>query len=136
MPKNTRKIFASYYDVLQVTSNAKQDEIRAAYYRLAKLYHPDRNPKYMKRAQKRLQLLNEAYAALSTPEKRAAYDTRRRQKKWERVLQNVQADNDNTAMTGKDAKPFPWASIADVGWFNIGHILITNKNKGHDHHGE
>jgi cation transport ATPase len=65
-----------YYAVLQVEPEDSIDEVRAAYKRLAMLHHPDRSrhPK----ANQRMQLLNEAYAVLSSPEKRSRYDQERR----------------------------------------------------------
>ncbi len=62
-----------YYDILGVSRNASQEEIKRAYRRLAKKYHPDRNPGD-KHAEEMLKKINEAYSVLSDPEKRANYD--------------------------------------------------------------
>lgn len=62
-----------YYEVLGVTKNAAQDEIKKAYKRLAKQYHPDRNPGD-KSAENRFKEVSEAYQCLSDPEKRKQYD--------------------------------------------------------------
>jgi len=61
-----------YYDILGVSRNATQDEIKKAYRRLALENHPDRNKS--KDADKRFREINEAYEILSDPEKRSAYD--------------------------------------------------------------
>jgi molecular chaperone DnaJ len=61
-----------YYDILGVNKSASQDEIKRAYRKLAKKYHPDRNPD--EAAEERLKQINEAYDVLSDPEKRANYD--------------------------------------------------------------
>ncbi|MCA1644187.1 MAG: J domain-containing protein [Chloroflexi bacterium] len=63
------------YRVLQVAPNADLEAIHAAYRRLARLYHPDLNPK--PEAAARMRAINVAYAVLSDPARRAALDARR-----------------------------------------------------------
>ena len=65
--------FIDYYKVLGIDRTATQDDIRKAYRRLAKRYHPDTNAQDP-RAQERFQEINEANAVLSDPEKRKKYD--------------------------------------------------------------
>ncbi|MEW5876829.1 MAG: molecular chaperone DnaJ [Acidobacteriota bacterium] len=62
-----------YYEVLGVSRNATQEEIKKAYRQLALKYHPDRNPGN-KEAEEKFKEAAEAYAVLSDPEKRAHYD--------------------------------------------------------------
>lgn len=62
-----------YYQVLGVSRNATEKEIRQAYRRLARKYHPDLNPGD-KQAEARFKEIGEAYAVLSDPEKRKKYD--------------------------------------------------------------
>ena len=62
-----------YYKILGVSRNATQEEIKKAYRKLALKYHPDRNPGD-KEAEEKFKEINEAYAVLSDPEKRAQYD--------------------------------------------------------------
>jgi len=61
-----------YYEILEVPKNASGDDLKAAFRRLARQYHPDVNKEAD--AEERFKEINEAYAVLSDPEQRAAYD--------------------------------------------------------------
>ncbi len=65
--------YRDYYKILGVGKNADKKEIKSAYRKLARKYHPDVNPDDPQ-AEDRLKEINEAYEALSDPEKRATYD--------------------------------------------------------------
>jgi molecular chaperone DnaJ len=67
----TRKL--DYYEILEVTRGAGEEDLKKAYRRLAVQFHPDRNPGD-KRAEEKFKEINEAYQVLSDPEKRARYD--------------------------------------------------------------
>ena len=62
-----------YYKTLGVKRAATQEEIRKAYRRLARKYHPDLNPGD-KSSEEKFKLLSEAYDILSDPKKREVYD--------------------------------------------------------------
>ncbi len=62
-----------YYDVLGLNRAANEQDIKGAFRKLAKEYHPDCNPGDIE-AEQRFKEVNEAYEALKDPQKRAAYD--------------------------------------------------------------
>ena len=64
--------FKDYYQILGVARDASADDIKKAFRRLARKYHPDVSKE--PNAEARMKEVNEAFAVLSDPEKRAAYD--------------------------------------------------------------
>src|SRR5437016_3475975 len=65
--------FRDYYETLGVSKTATEDEIRSAFRKLARKYHPD-VAKDKKAAEEKFKQINEAYEVLSDPEKRQKYD--------------------------------------------------------------
>jgi molecular chaperone DnaJ len=71
MPPHSKR---DYYDVLGVTRQASQEEIKSAYRKAALKWHPDRNPGKKDGVEERFREATEAYSVLSDGKKRAAYD--------------------------------------------------------------
>src|SRR5438876_1418878 len=65
--------FRDYYETLGVSKTATEDEIRSAFRKLARKYHPD-VAKDKKAAEEKFKQINEAYEVLSDPENRKKYD--------------------------------------------------------------
>lgn len=89
-----------YYKVLEIPKGAGEADIKKAYRRLSKKYHPDANPGDAQ-AEKRFMEISEAYSVLGDKEKRQAYD-----RQLETVPQNKEKHNKNR---GKNmaGEPFP-----------------------------
>lgn len=64
---------SEYYDILGVKKDASESELKKAYYKLSKQYHPDKNPGN-KEAEEKFKEISEAYSILSDKEKRKIYD--------------------------------------------------------------
>lgn len=63
-----------HYQVLGVTRDASQNEIKKAYRSLAMRFHPDRNPDFQKEAEEKLKEINAAYEVLGDEFRRRQYD--------------------------------------------------------------
>jgi len=90
--------YKDYYKILEVDRNASEKEIKKAYRRLARKYHPDVNPGD-KEAEERFKEINEAHEVLTDPEKRRKYDQLGASwQQWQR--------------TGRDPGGFDWSQWA------------------------
>lgn len=105
---------ADYYDVLQVSRDASAGEIKKAYRKLARKYHPDVNPGKPD-AEKKFKEIQEAYAVLSDAKKRKEYDT------YGRV--------DGDAGAGFD--PFRTARRSTGGWQDVGGFRVDFGDEAH-----
>lgn len=97
--------YKDYYKILGVPKTAPEKEIKSAYRKLARKYHPDVNPGD-KDAEKRFKEINEAQAVLTDPEKRKKYDTLGPD--WEKRLRPQ-----GTRSAGQ-----PYAGTGDIGDFS------------------
>ena len=66
--------YKDYYAILGVPKNAPEKDIKSAYRKLARKWHPDANPKNPKEAEEKFKEISEAYEVLGDPEKRKKYD--------------------------------------------------------------
>jgi curved DNA-binding protein CbpA len=104
----------SYYDILEISPQASDLDIKDAYRRLAFAYHPDRNPLDRGVAELRFRLINEAYSHLKTREKRMRYNQiLRKQISTRRPAAPAQNDN----------------RIFKDGWFSQLTAFLTGKNQ-------
>jgi len=97
----------SYYDILGIPSKASDSDVKRAYLTLAKKHHPDHNPRNSMRASRNFQAILEAYNAIKTREKRAAYNRKLR----------TMAKNDNKKPSGQSI------------FSRIGDILTPSRQK-------
>ncbi|SOD20853.1 DnaJ C-terminal domain-containing protein [Nitrosomonas ureae] len=130
--------FKDYYKTLDIARDATADEIKKAFRRLARKYHPDVSKEI--NAEQKMKEINEAYTVLSDPEKRAAYD--------QLEQQGFQAGSDFQPPPGWDAgfeftgQGFSDAQTADFSDFfsqlfrnQMGaDARRTHRMRGEDHH--
>ena len=67
--------FQDYYEILGLSRDASQQDIKKAYRKLARQHHPDlHSGKDKEKAEEKIKKINEAYAVLGDPDKRSKYD--------------------------------------------------------------
>ena len=81
--------YKDYYQVLGVPKSASEKDVKSAYRRLARKWHPDANPKNQKESEEKFKEIAEAYEVLGDPEKRKKYDVLGAD--WQRVSQAAEA---------------------------------------------
>ncbi|MEM7593159.1 MAG: J domain-containing protein [Cyanobacteria bacterium P01_A01_bin.83] len=101
--------FKDYYQILGISKNATAEEIKKAYRKLARKYHPDLNPGNQQ-AETKFKEVNEAQEVLSDPEKRRKYDQYGRY--WQQAAQGNPASGYSSGAGG--------FNNVDVGGFDFG----------------
>lgn len=108
----------NYYDILNITKNAGEEEIKKAFRTLAMQYHPDKNPGD-KIAEEKFKKVNEAYSVLSDPIKKRDYDLKLQYNPYgagnassRPFSENVFTEEDIFNGAGFDFGTFTWSSSA------------------------
>ena len=129
--------FKDYYEILGLARSATQDEIKHAYRKLARKYHPDvsKDPE----AEVRFKELGEAYAVLKDPEKRAAYDQMGSQWKAGQDFQPPPGWDTGFEFSGGDFAAGPGGEHSDFFEALFGRHFGTGQRghmraQGQDHH--
>ncbi len=94
--------FKDYYALLGVPKNAAEKDIKSAYRKLARKWHPDANPNNTKEAEEKFKEISEAYEVLGDPEKRKKYDVLG--PNWQQASQ--QAEQQRRYRTNVDGEEF------------------------------
>lgn len=107
--------YKDYYAILGVSRDATEKEIKQAYRRLARKYHPDVNPGN-KSAEEKFKEISEAYEVLSDPEKRRKYD--QYGEAWKYYSEQQQQPGGFSGGGG-------WQDLRDLGFGGLGDLFTT-----------
>ena len=102
--------FKDYYAILGIPRGAAEKDIKSAYRKLARKWHPDANPKNPKEAEEKFKEISEAYEVLGDPEKRRKYDVLG--PNWQQAAQ--QAEQQRRYRTNVDGQEFEF-DLGDAG---------------------
>jgi curved DNA-binding protein len=106
--------FVDYYKTLGIEKTATEEEIKKAYRKLARKFHPDLNPND-KEANKKFQQINEANEVLSDPEKRKKYDAYG--ENWQHAEQYEQAKQ-SRSQSSQDWEDYTYSDAQNEGDFS------------------
>jgi DnaJ-class molecular chaperone len=105
--------YKDYYEVLGVPKSAASKDIKSAYRKLARKWHPDTNPNNQKQAEERFKEISEAYEVLGDAEKRKKYDALGSD--WARASQQAEAQRRYRSEQGTARDPSEGARYATDG---------------------
>lgn len=114
---------SNYYNILNLTKEASEVDIKKAYKKLAIKWHPDKNPNNLKEAEEKFKKISEAYQVLSEPEKRELYD-----KYGKDGLDKSGFNFDPSNMSDIFSNLFGGSPFGNFG-FNMGDNVFNRNNK-------
>lgn len=103
--------YKNYYDVLGIPKNAPEKDIKSAYRKLARKWHPDANPENVAAAEEKFKEVQEAYEVLGDPEKRKKYDMLG--SNWQQAAR--QAEQQRRYRTAQDETVFDFSNFGNPG---------------------
>lgn len=113
-----------YYQILEVPLSASREDIRAAYRRLAKLYHPDKNAGNAE-AEEKFKLINEANEVLSDDMAKKEYDTyRAEQEEWKKRQAEKEAEDDGIKQANKKTYTYTKTAVTETRLYIRGEITV------------
>lgn len=121
--------FIDYYQLLEIGKDASQEEIKKAYRKLARKYHPDLNPNDQE-AQKKFQAINEANEVLSDPEKRKKYDQYGKDWKHAEAFQGQPGGGGAGGFRGQSYRPEDFEQAFGQGGFSDFFESLFGKGAG------
>src|SRR5579864_992482 len=92
--------YKDYYKILGIPKNTPEKDIKSAYRKAARKWHPDANPTNQKEAEEKFKDIQEAYEVLSDPEKRRKYDVLGTD--WQRAAQDATRHRQTRQQTTAD----------------------------------
>ncbi len=136
--------YIDYYNILGINKDATQDEIKKAYRKLARKYHPDLNPNDPT-AKEKFQEINEANEVLSDPEKRKKYDAygenwkhadefEEQRKAYEEAQRQGNASGRQTYWYSTDGTHFSHGGANDSGFSDFFEELFGHYSGGSKHY--
>jgi curved DNA-binding protein len=120
--------YKDYYKTLGVAKNASLKEIKSAYRKLARQWHPDVNPTKKKEAEEKFKDISEAYEVLSDPEKRKTYDTLGSD--WQQRARDFQGGVRYGAPPGDGGIQFDFGDLGEGGFSEFFQSIFGGMGRG------
>jgi DnaJ-class molecular chaperone len=124
--------FKDYYSVLGVPKNSAQKDVKSAYRKLARKWHPDANPGNVKEAEEKFKEISEAYEVLGDAEKRKKYDLlgpdwqqAARQAEQQRQYRGGSSEDFDFGDFGSEAGPSGFSDFFDMFFSGVGRRQTT-----------